>query len=236
MIAVSDERRRLGRAARALIAIAVALAVVLAFGAASAFGAFNYESATIGVGSLQEAPASAGNPADRLKLPTQSISAADDTAALATPTEQTAVTKVEEQAPTASAAAASTASTATASTPAASTAASASAPAASTAAPAATEQSSAQSSDAYGEWNSARASWYYDEGSTASGEHNYYGIAHKTLPFGTEVEIEYNGNTIIAVVDDRGPYVSGRSFDLNQNCAAALGFGGVGTINYRIKY
>ena len=225
MIAVSDERRRLGRAARALIAIAVALAVVLAFGAASAFGAFNYESATIGVGSLQEAPASAGNPADRLKLPTQSISAADDTAALATPTEQTAVTKVEEQAPAASAAAASTASTASASTP-----------AASTAAPAATEQSPAQSSDAYGEWNSARASWYYDEGSTASGEHNYYGIAHKTLPFGTEVEIEYNGNTIIAVVDDRGPYVSGRSFDLNQNCAAALGFGGVGTINYRIKY
>ena len=33
-----------------------------------------------------------------------------------------------------------------------------------------------------------------------------------------------------ATVDDRGPYVGGRTWDLNQNTAAALGFGGVGTV------
>jgi rare lipoprotein A (peptidoglycan hydrolase) len=33
-----------------------------------------------------------------------------------------------------------------------------------------------------------------------------------------------------AVVDDRGPFVGGRDWDLNQNTAAALGFQGVGTV------
>ena len=32
------------------------------------------------------------------------------------------------------------------------------------------------------------------------------------------------GRTVTAVVDDRGPYVAGREWDLNQNTAAALGF------------
>jgi rare lipoprotein A (peptidoglycan hydrolase) len=31
-------------------------------------------------------------------------------------------------------------------------------------------------------------------------------------------------------VDDRGPFVGGRDWDLNQNTAAALGFGGVGAV------
>ena len=35
---------------------------------------------------------------------------------------------------------------------------------------------------------------------------------------------------VTAVVDDRGPYVGGRTWDLNQNTAAALGFSGVGTV------
>jgi rare lipoprotein A (peptidoglycan hydrolase) len=38
------------------------------------------------------------------------------------------------------------------------------------------------------------------------------------------------GRTVTAVVDDRGPYVGGRQWDLNQNTAGALGFGGVGTV------
>ena len=33
-----------------------------------------------------------------------------------------------------------------------------------------------------------------------------------------------------ATVDDRGPFVGGRTWDLNQNTAAALGFGGVGSV------
>lgn len=80
----------------------------------------------------------------------------------------------------------------------------------------------------------AVASWYYDEGETASGFHATYGVASKTLPFGTRVMISYHGNTLEAIVDDRGPFVPGRTFDLNQTCAQALGFTGVDTIAYRI--
>ena len=54
--------------------------------------------------------------------------------------------------------------------------------------------------------------------------------AHPWLPFGTKVMFRYRARTVTAVVDDRGPFVSGRDWDLNQNTAAALGFGGVGTV------
>lgn len=80
----------------------------------------------------------------------------------------------------------------------------------------------------------ALASWYEDAGATASGWHAYYGVANKVLPFGTRVTIAYGGREIVAVVDDRGPYVGGRSWDLNQNTAAALGFGGVGYVRTSI--
>jgi len=74
------------------------------------------------------------------------------------------------------------------------------------------------------------ASWYGDGGGTACGFHSYFGVAHKTLPCGTKVTFRYNGRTVTAVVDDRGPFVSGREWDLNQNTAGALGFGGVSTV------
>jgi rare lipoprotein A len=74
------------------------------------------------------------------------------------------------------------------------------------------------------------ASWYDDSGSTACGFHAYYGVANKALPCGTNVTFHYGGHTVTAVVDDRGPYVGGREWDLNQNTAGALGFGGVDTV------
>ena len=74
------------------------------------------------------------------------------------------------------------------------------------------------------------ASWYYDGGTTGCGFHAYYGVANKWLPCGTRVRFAYAGRTVTAVVDDRGPYVGGREWDLNQNTAAALGFGGVGVV------
>jgi rare lipoprotein A len=74
------------------------------------------------------------------------------------------------------------------------------------------------------------ASWYDDAGNTASGFHAYYGVANLSLPFGTKVTMSNGHTTIVATVDDRGPYVGGRVYDLNQNVAQALGFGGVGTI------
>ena len=65
---------------------------------------------------------------------------------------------------------------------------------------------------------------------TACGFHAYYGVANKTLPCGTKVTFAYGGRTVTATVDDRGPFVAGREWDLNQNTAAALGMGGVATV------
>jgi rare lipoprotein A len=74
------------------------------------------------------------------------------------------------------------------------------------------------------------ASWYDDGGNTACGFHAYYGVANVSLPCGTKVSFMYGGRSVTAVVDDRGPYVGGRVWDLNQNTAAALGFGGVDNV------
>ncbi|HEY2653006.1 MAG TPA: septal ring lytic transglycosylase RlpA family protein [Solirubrobacteraceae bacterium] len=79
-------------------------------------------------------------------------------------------------------------------------------------------------------YQQALASWYDDAGTTACGFHATYGVANLSLPCGTKVNFEYGGRTVQAVVDDRGPYVGGRTWDLNQNTAAALGFGGVGAV------
>jgi rare lipoprotein A len=78
----------------------------------------------------------------------------------------------------------------------------------------------------------AVASWYYDAGlATGCGFNATYGVANKTLPCGTKVQFKYGGRTVMATVDDRGPYVDGRTWDLGQSTRAALGFdGGVGTV------
>lgn len=89
-------------------------------------------------------------------------------------------------------------------------------------------------------WRTARASWYgpgfYGHTMAGGGKLTPTSmvVAHRTLPFGTRVEIEYKGRRVIAVVKDRGPYVSGRTFDLGPGTAKALGFSGVGTIRWRI--
>jgi rare lipoprotein A len=74
------------------------------------------------------------------------------------------------------------------------------------------------------------ASWYNDAGGTACGFHAGLGVANKTLPCGTRVRFRYGGRSVTATVDDRGPFIAGRTWDFNQNVAAALGFGGVGTV------
>ena len=74
------------------------------------------------------------------------------------------------------------------------------------------------------------ASWYDDGGTTACGFHATYGVANRTLPCGTHVTLSYSGRTVTAIVDDRGPFVFGRQYDLNQNTAAALGMHGVATV------
>jgi rare lipoprotein A len=75
------------------------------------------------------------------------------------------------------------------------------------------------------------ASWYYDDtGATACGFQARYGVAHRTLPCGTKVTLRNGGRQVTAVVDDRGPFVSGRTWDLGINTKNALGFVGVGSI------
>jgi rare lipoprotein A len=60
------------------------------------------------------------------------------------------------------------------------------------------------------------------------------GVAHKSLPCGTTVKFVYRGRALITRVIDRGPYVSGRAWDLTQAASEALGFEGVGQVRYAI--
>jgi Lytic transglycolase len=48
------------------------------------------------------------------------------------------------------------------------------------------------------------------------------GVAHRTLPCGTLITFRANGHTITAPVVDRGPYVSGRIFDLTYGLCKKL--------------
>lgn len=64
-------------------------------------------------------------------------------------------------------------------------------------------------------------------GQTLSG--GTLGVAHRTLPCGTEVALLYQGRTIIVKVIDRGPY-SHADWDLTQETAERLGFTGTDTI------
>ena len=70
----------------------------------------------------------------------------------------------------------------------------------------------------------AFASWYDDAGETASGRH--YPLGFASLLFGSEwgrrVRFCYRG-CAIGELDDHGPYVSGRSFDLGPALKAAIG-------------
>lgn len=49
------------------------------------------------------------------------------------------------------------------------------------------------------------------------------GVAHKTLPCGTQVRFVYKGRTLDVPVIDRGPFITGRSWDLTKAAADALG-------------
>jgi rare lipoprotein A len=56
------------------------------------------------------------------------------------------------------------------------------------------------------------------------------GVAHKTLPCGTQVTLRHNGRSVRVPVIDRGPYVAGREYDLTAATARQLDFSGHGAI------
>jgi peptidoglycan lytic transglycosylase len=60
------------------------------------------------------------------------------------------------------------------------------------------------------------------------------GVAHKTLPCGTRVTLQYGGEGLTVPVIDRGPFVAGRDFDLTVATARRLDFTGVHTIRWRL--
>lgn len=87
---------------------------------------------------------------------------------------------------------------------------------------------------------SAGATWYgpglYGNG-TACGETLHpgtIGVAHRTLPCGTTVKINYHGHSLVTKVIDRGPYTPGNDFDLTNGARLALGFEGVGKVRYAV--
>jgi rare lipoprotein A len=80
---------------------------------------------------------------------------------------------------------------------------------------------------------SVLASWYgFESGSrTASGERfNPHALtcAHRSLPFGTRLQVSYRGRSVICRVNDRGPFVRGHSLDLSLGAARAIGLLGAG--------
>lgn len=54
--------------------------------------------------------------------------------------------------------------------------------------------------------------------------------AHKTLPFGTKVKVTYNSKSIVVTINDRGPFIKGRSIDLSSGAAKRIGLTGVGRV------
>ncbi len=84
------------------------------------------------------------------------------------------------------------------------------------------------------------ASWYgpgFEGLPTASGEpYDPYGYtaAHKTMPLGTDLVVEYGGSAVQVTVNDRGPYVGSRELDLSQRAAEAIGLtqAGVDYVEY----
>ena len=81
------------------------------------------------------------------------------------------------------------------------------------------------------------ASWYgIGDGCglvTATGERfdiSKFTVAHKTLPLGTYVIVRNckTGKQAFGIINDRGPYIKGRDFDLSWSMAEYLGFTGKG--------
>ncbi len=85
---------------------------------------------------------------------------------------------------------------------------------------------------------------FYDERHrgerTASGElydERTLTAAHRSLPFGTRLEVTNldNDRSVVVRVNDRGPFVANRVVDLSLAAAHALGMTGEGTVRVRIR-
>jgi hypothetical protein len=75
----------------------------------------------------------------------------------------------------------------------------------------------------------ARATWYgpglYGRRLACGGRlaTTTIGVAHRTLPCGTPVQVFFRGRSLVVPVVDRGPFANGASYDLTAATAQALG-------------
>ena len=79
----------------------------------------------------------------------------------------------------------------------------------------------------------------YSGGRTANGEQvSARGLtaAHRSLPFGTMVQItnRTTGRSVVVRVNDRGPFVRGRVIDLTPAAARAIGFSGLTSVTLSV--
>ena len=85
------------------------------------------------------------------------------------------------------------------------------------------------------------ASWYgpgFHGRTTANGErYDMHGLtaAHKTLPFGTQLRVCYQGCVDVRI-NDRGPYIGARELDLSKGAAQAVGLINSGVANVEVTY
>ena len=75
---------------------------------------------------------------------------------------------------------------------------------------------------------SGTASYYWEGSQVASGGHydpDGLTAAHRTLPFGTRLQVTdlISNRSVVVTVNDRGPFVAGRVLDLSRGAAQALG-------------
>jgi rare lipoprotein A len=90
---------------------------------------------------------------------------------------------------------------------------------------------------------SGEASWYgnpHHGRRTASGEvfdMHQLTAAHRSLPFGTRVEVTHaeTGRSVEVRINDRGPHVRGRIIDLSYAAARALGAVVAGVVPVRLR-
>ncbi len=94
----------------------------------------------------------------------------------------------------------------------------------------------AKAKDKVTAYRESNVSWYgpgfYGQ-STACGQTlspDTLGVANKTLPCGTRVALRYNGRSVTVPVIDRGPYVSGREYDLTEATRNRIQAPSTGTI------
>lgn len=59
--------------------------------------------------------------------------------------------------------------------------------------------------------------------------------AHKTLPLGTCILVQYKDAEVVVQITDRGPYIEGRELDLSYAAADHLGIIGRGTATVTTK-